>query len=135
MTTASELSVSSLLTVALYFAFAGGLAGMAVSVRTLISRPAGKTWLVCAKASALNRVNIARNRFEAFMVNLRGILMQREHLAVVAESNVDPGFNQADASKVVVTGSGDGQHTRAGQNTMRSQSGVYYFSIRHLGMI
>jgi len=27
------------------------------------------------------------------MVDLRGILMQREHLAVVAESNVDPGFS------------------------------------------
>src|ERR1700758_5636969 len=64
MTTDPELSVTSLLMLAAYLAFAGGLAGMEVSVRTLISLSLGR---VCAQADEASRTATIANKFARFI--------------------------------------------------------------------
>src|SRR5579864_3125641 len=64
MTTDPELSVTSLLMLAAYLAFAGGLAGMEVSVRTLISLSLGR---VCAQADEASRTATIASKFVGFI--------------------------------------------------------------------
>src|ERR1700757_1139651 len=64
MTTDPELSVTSLLMLAAYLAFAGGFAGMAVSVRTLISLSLGR---VCAQADEASRTATIASKFVGFI--------------------------------------------------------------------
>src|SRR5438270_12263002 len=65
MRTAPELSFTSLLTLVVYFAFAGGLAGIAVSVLTLISVPLASGCVFCADAAAIKTI-VSINDFANF---------------------------------------------------------------------
>src|ERR1700757_3622799 len=81
MTTDPELSVTSLLMLAAYLAFAGGFAGMAVSVRTLISLSLGR---VCAQADEASRTATIASKFVGFIAISPTMSMLRSAPVVVS---------------------------------------------------